>query len=448
MVKIKYPLLFFVILFVIVCYAAKCYSLVKVKPNTNHIETDIVINFILPMHQNSLASKITVTPEIPETSVSYKVEWLNPTTMVLKLEQRGGPKGQLLTFQIDSAPTRIFLLKKSVSGKVRPQVSIELLSTDLEKVPSRGPVPIIFNTQIEPKSMEKFAELPVPGQLRPFQFSVKDKSYTDFSRWQYTPDIALEKNKSYRITFKPGLCSMAKYVMEEKQEITFTTAIQPRVISTNPDKNESNVKLYRPIEILLDQEISSASIKVTDPGEIITIAGDTEIKERKVIFKPSHAFLPGKSYKVKLSLESKDHEPLDNYQFSFSTVEMSNKYWVDVKLGKIHTLTVYIGSNPIRHMVASGGLPNTPSPIGYFYTQDRGHSFWSSRFGEGATYWVRLVGQVLVHSVPKDNNWKTKEEEHDKLGLPASHGCIRLDEKEAKWFFENIPRDTLVIIHQ
>ena len=446
--KIKYPLLIYVTLFIIVCYAVKCYSIVRVKPNTNHIETDIVINFLLPMRQDYLASKITVTPEIPETPVSYKIKWLNSTTMLLKLEQRGDAQGQLLTFQINDAPTRFSLLKKSVSGKVRPQVSIELLSTDLEKVPSRGPVPIMFNTPIEPESMVEFANLPVPGQLKPIQFSVKGKSYTDYSRWQYFPDGSLENNKSYRITFKPGLCSRAKYVMEQKQEITFTTAIPPRIITTNPDKDASNVKLYRPIEIMLDQEVFAASIKVTDPREKIIIPGNTDIKERKVVFTPSHAFLPGKSYKVKLSLESKDHELLDNYEFSFSTVEMGNKFWVDVKLGKIHTLAVYQGSKPIRHMVASGGSPDPPSPIGYFYTQDRGHSFWSTRFGEGATYWVRLVGQVLVHSIPKDSNWKTKEEEHDKLGLPASHGCIRLDEKEAKWFFENIPRDTLVIIHQ
>lgn len=97
---------------------------------------------------------------------------------------------------------------------------------------------------------------------------------------------------------------------------------------------------------------------------------------------------------------------------------------------------------------ASGGKSETPTPLGDFYTQDRGQSFWSPRFGEGATYWVRLVGQVLVHSVPRDSQWRIKEDEHAKLGLPASHGCIRLSEEDAKWFYENIPTGTLVIIHQ
>lgn len=108
---------------------------------------------------------------------------------------------------------------------------------------------------------------------------------------------------------------------------------------------------------------------------------------------------------------------------------------------------VAVARGLVRHMLASGGKSETPTPTGYFRTQDRGYSFWSSRYREGALYWVRLVGQVLVHSVPKDSKWKTKDDEHARLGLPASHGCIRLDEKDARWFFENIPTGTLVIVH-
>jgi len=98
-------------------------------------------------------------------------------------------------------------------------------------------------------------------------------------------------------------------------------------------------------------------------------------------------------------------------------------------------------------MLASGGRAETPTPLGFFHTQDRGSSFWSPRFGEGATFWVRLAGQILIHSVPRDDRWEIKKDEHKKLGLPASHGCIRLSEEDAKWVYQNIPRGTLVIIH-
>ncbi|HAH78565.1 MAG TPA: L,D-transpeptidase, partial [Ruminococcaceae bacterium] len=34
----------------------------------------------------------------------------------------------------------------------------------------------------------------------------------------------------------------------------------------------------------------------------------------------------------------------------------------------------------------------------------------------------------------------------DKLGEPASHGCIRLPVEDAKWIYDNIPEGTKVVI--
>lgn len=438
----------FLILLLLV-YVIKYYSIIKIKPVSNYNETDIVINFLLPMRQDFISSKVAVVPEIPGTVVYHQVNWLDSTTMVLKLEQRGGPQGQLLTFKINRAATIIPFIYKSVDRKVRPQVPVRLLSKAYsEKIPSRGPVTLNFNTPVEPKSLTKSVILPVPGYLKPLVLSIDGKSYTDYSRWEYTPRRPFKNDASYRVIIKPGLRSMGGAVLDKRQEITFITATKPKVISTQPANGDSRVPLYRAIEFVFEQEISTASVKVTGLRGGIDIPGNTQIEHKNVIFQPSSAFLPDHKYKVVLQAKSKEHESLEKYEFCFTTVDMDENYWVDVKLGEKHTVTVYKGSTIIRHMLASGGRPESPTPLGHFYTQDRGHSFWSARFGEGASYWVRLVNQILVHSVPKDSRWQTKEEEHAKLGLPASHGCIRLDEEDAKWFFENIPKGTLVIIHQ
>lgn len=87
------------------------------------------------------------------------------------------------------------------------------------------------------------------------------------------------------------------------------------------------------------------------------------------------------------------------------------------------------------------------TPPGTYYLQDRGQSFWSSRFNEGATYWVRLKDQYLIHSVPRDAQWEVKEDQHSLLGLPASHGCVRLAEPDARWFWETVPQGTKVLIY-
>jgi len=227
---------------------------------------------------------------------------------------------------------------------------------------------------------------------------------------------------------------------------TVVAGAHPEIIKTNPVRGEKMARLYRSIDVTFNQEVASASLMVLNQENRIIVPGKIIINKTMVSFIPSRVFLPGKTYTVIIRAESKEHLKVAD-RFSFNTVHMGEKIWVEVKLGERHSVTIFKGGNTIKHFPASGGLPESPTPTGYYYTQDRGYSFWSSKFEEGATYWVRLAGQILVHSVPRDDRWRTKDEEHAKLGLPASHGCIRLDEEDARWFFENIPHGTLVIIH-
>lgn len=452
MTRLNYPfryslmILFFLLLISIYCITS--YSYVKYETNSGH-SVSIIINFILPVQKDFFDSKITVIPEIPGTPVNYKTKWLTKNIIILTLEQGGEPKGQLLEYRIDNVRTVVPFIKKNVKGKVRNQVPLQLLSpNDLSKRPSNGPVPIFFNTAVDPISLKNSVVLPMPGQISPFKFSYGGRSYTDYSRWQYIPKNPMRNNESYRIIFKSGLRSLSGSTLDEQKDLVFTTASKPKVTGTKPANGVSNAQLYPIIEFNLDQVILAANLQVADSATEVNIPGKTEIREKKVIFRPLHALLPNNSYTAVLQAESLEHESLFEYEISFTTVDMKDRFWIDVRLAETHTMTVYKGDKIIRHMLASGGLTETPTPMGQFYTQDSGHSFWSHRFGEGATYWVRLVGQVLIHSVPRDSRWKTKDEEHAKLGLPASHGCVRLDENDAKWIFENIPRGTLVIIHQ
>ena len=446
--KRPWALCLIVIFSVLIIYILKSYSVIKIKPTDIYEKSMIQINYLVPMRHDPLKSAITISPEYPDTPVSYDLRWQSLSTMILEIKQSGMPQGQELTINIDGAPTVIPFIKKNVSRKLRPQIPLKLLTTgNLKNIPSRGPVLIHFNTLVDPDSLKDSIVLPAPGNLVPVTLESSGKSYTDYSCWEYTPESRLENEASYRIAIKPGLCSIAGYKLHERQEFSFSIAPQPRVKETKPHDGERNVILYRTLEFILDQELNSAYVSVTDLETNKSVAGNTELKDKAVIFKPFYVFLPNNKYKVVMNGQSKMDESLGTYELSFSTAEMGQRIWVDVKLGGKHTVAVYKGRDMVRHMKSSGGRPDSPTPTGCFYTGDRGYSFWSPRFGEGATYWVRLVGQILIHSVPRDSRWVTKKEEHDKLGLPASHGCIRLDEEDAKWFYENVPRGTPVFVH-
>lgn len=122
--------------------------------------------------------------------------------------------------------------------------------------------------------------------------------------------------------------------------------------------------------------------------------------------------------------------------------------WVEVSLKEDgHKVFIREDDQLLREMICSGGTSDEPTPLGTFNLQNRGEKFYSQRFKEGATYWVRIKEQYLFHGIPRNEDWEIIKEELDKLGGPASHGCIRLAEEDAKWFYDNVPDGTTVIIH-
>ncbi len=104
-------------------------------------------------------------------------------------------------------------------------------------------------------------------------------------------------------------------------------------------------------------------------------------------------------------------------------------------------------SVPVKAMVCSvGKAGNTPS--GTFKTSDK----YTWRLLEGNVYGqyaTRITGHILFHSVPYFEKSKDTLEydEYNKLGEPASAGCIRLSVADAKWIYDNCPTKTTVIMY-
>lgn len=125
-----------------------------------------------------------------------------------------------------------------------------------------------------------------------------------------------------------------------------------------------------------------------------------------------------------------------------------DQLWVEVSLTEdSHKVLVREGNMVLKEMLCSGGTKEEPTILGVFYLENRGEWFYSERYKEGALYWVRFHEQYLFHSVPIDENFDVIESELKLIGKPASHGCIRLIEEDAKWFYYNVPDDTMVVIH-
>lgn len=111
------------------------------------------------------------------------------------------------------------------------------------------------------------------------------------------------------------------------------------------------------------------------------------------------------------------------------------------------TVTVLDAKNRIvENFICSTGEAGSDTPTGTFTVKEKGESFFSQTYQEGAYYWTQFDGDFLFHSVPFDKSKNIEAVEAAKLGTKASHGCVRLSIDNAKWIYDNIPRGTVVVI--
>ena len=129
-----------------------------------------------------------------------------------------------------------------------------------------------------------------------------------------------------------------------------------------------------------------------------------------------------------------------------------SSYYITVNRAKCQVM-VYAkdGANgytiPVKTFACSVGMPSTPTPVGTFRTSQklRWHTLMGPSYGQ---YCTRIVGGVLFHSVAGSNmtSHNLSAAEYNKLGSPASHGCVRLCVRDAKWIYDNCALGTTVTI--
>lgn len=132
------------------------------------------------------------------------------------------------------------------------------------------------------------------------------------------------------------------------------------------------------------------------------------------------------------------------------------------------TATVYTANAEGRYLVpymaivvSCGKDSNSATPLGKYSTFNdknipncENGKEWKTlndkKYGHVyGQYATRIVGGILFHSVPYLTKDKTDLEpgEYNKLGEPASAGCVRMAVVDVKWIRDNCPLGTPVIIY-
>ncbi|MBO3335738.1 L,D-transpeptidase [Clostridium perfringens] len=129
-------------------------------------------------------------------------------------------------------------------------------------------------------------------------------------------------------------------------------------------------------------------------------------------------------------------------------ITSNTNYLVFVNIAEQKTY-VYEGSKNdwtlAKTFTCSTGIEGKETPVGVFTVQNRAPWFFSHKYGQGGKYYVQFMGNYLFHSIPFDSDKTTISD--PTLGVPASHGCIRLSVEDSKWLYDNVKNGSKIIIY-
>ncbi len=142
---------------------------------------------------------------------------------------------------------------------------------------------------------------------------------------------------------------------------------------------------------------------------------NADTKEGKEAFMNTNTFYSDTPYFIIVNLDRKE----------VNIFQGTNKQWVLAQVFK-----------------CSIGKPSTPTKTGRFRINLKGTSFGEDE-GFKCRYFTQFSGNYLFHSIVYNLDGSVQD---GRIGLAISHGCVRLSLENAKWIYDNIPKDTQVIL--
>lgn len=115
---------------------------------------------------------------------------------------------------------------------------------------------------------------------------------------------------------------------------------------------------------------------------------------------------------------------------------------------RARVLTLLRAGVPVRRFSVAVGAPATPTPAGSFYISDRLPTL--APYGPYGPYALGLSGysDVLLTFAGADGVLGIHGTDADwSIGHAASHGCIRMHNRDITWLYRRIPLGAAVIVH-
>ncbi|TSC93994.1 MAG: ErfK/YbiS/YcfS/YnhG family protein [Candidatus Berkelbacteria bacterium Licking1014_85] len=140
-------------------------------------------------------------------------------------------------------------------------------------------------------------------------------------------------------------------------------------------------------------------------------------------------------------LKSKQEEKL---KAEFTPGLFNGKY-LEIDLSS-QTLAAYEGQNKVKEYRVSSGKSSMPTPSGTYTINNKADRAYSAKYGLYMPHWMAFIGSKYgLHALPEWPNGYKEGENH--LGVPVSHGCVRLSTEAAADVYAWVEVGTPIVIH-
>lgn len=267
-------------------------------------------------------------------------------------------------------------------------------------------------------------------------------------------DIFFQKFKESLSFRTQNFPTIKKFFPEDGQKNVAVDMEEPVLISFDKSLNNYNIKFVVSPEVPLGWEINEEKNQVSLLARD-NFDWDTEYSIQVFIKNKSQnsdEFVKAGKTAFRTILppapETWDKDPLVRAEQAkkYTTAQIHEGKYIDINLSK-QMMVIFENGVSLDGYLISSGKKGMETPIGTFKIENKADRPWSKKYALFMPHWMAILpsGLVGIHELPVWPGGFQEGASH--LGIPVSHGCVRLGSSSAKRVFDWAEIGTPVVIH-
>jgi lipoprotein-anchoring transpeptidase ErfK/SrfK len=329
-------------------------------------------------------------------------------------------------------------------------------------------------------SLDQYENISLSQTLRiTFSHSMRDEGYrekillspktnayvswtADFKTIEISPQSIWKPETQYTITL-PETKTVSWASFEETQ-LFFQTSTYPNVATIRPENGEKNVivGVEDPLIVELDKGAGEYWIDFAiNPQKSVVFQSNDERSRFEIL--PKEIFENGSQYDItvsaypKNSVDSKYRKVLKTFSFEtlppaptdwskdltervgqakrFTQAQILEGKYIDINIDA-QIMTIFENGVLLDSYLISSGLRGMDTPKGSFQIHNKHPRPWSKQYSLFMPFWMAITpdGKYGIHELPEWPGGYKEGANH--LGIPVSHGCVRLGVGSASRVYE------------